>query len=106
MVQWLNARFACGRQGLDAPSNHTEDLVMVYAVSLPKLSILGKRMGVKHTVVPNGQPRLLHSLCLHSWVVQRLMKRRWMLSCSSKMAREGTLTLTFDCCVCTTNNEA
>ena len=50
-------------------------------------------MGVKHTVLQDGQPQLQHSLCLHRYVAQRLMKWRSVPPYSPKMAREGTFAL-------------
>ena len=48
-------------------------------------------MGVKHTVLPDGQPPTGAFTVLAQMCGLNLMKRRWAPPYSPKMAREGTL---------------
>ena len=68
---------------------------MEHAIPCFAFNTLGKRMGVKHTVLLDFQPPIAAFTCLHSCAVQRLRIRRWAPPpYPPKIVREGTLTLT------------
>ena len=57
MTQLQNRRFVHGRPGLESRSIHTKDLKKL-CMTCPRLAFgtLGKSVGVKNLVMPDGQP--------------------------------------------------
>ena len=70
LAQGFNARFVRGRSELDTRSSQTKDSKN-FICQFPCLafSILGKSMGVQHTMLPDGQPKnySIRCACIAVW---------------------------------------
>ena len=86
-----------GRLGFNTQSNHTKNLKKWYML-LPCLafSTLGKSMGVKHTVLPDGQPPTVAFTVLAQLCDHRANKMVVMAALSIKNGEGRTFTLEFD----------
>ena len=66
---------------------------MVHAISLLSIQHFGKRMGVKYTVLPHGQPPTVTFTVLAQLCGPKANETETCAAHSPKMVREGTLTL-------------
>ena len=94
MVQLQNARLKRGGSGFDTRSSYTKDfLLQKWCMLFPYLafSTLRKSMGVKYTVLPDGQPLNLPITVLAKLYEPMANATEMGTAYSPKMAREATL---------------